>query len=475
MIRFAYDRRLDDRFVPNGLGEESPFYERFLKRVQEYDSGYCRGPLLHLLAESGCAFEERLLDEWSPEVGPIIYPLEMLYSFPVWLKRLESGKEFARPPWGFISANALERIRRGQCFLLVTHLKKPERDTAPFQVFDQLHQKMRDLGVPPEQVIYVDCLENTPDDYARFLAENPQETPFHWVTSLSYFEAGWLTYDRHYLAAGKTFTLAEARIAREKKRPHRFLCFNREVRAHRLLTAIHLAKNGWLERGLVSFPHESPGFAFNQFDSYEEGVRDQFSDPRLLALLGEAELLRARLPLKVDHRDVREIKISHCTKAPFRDTYFSLITERVYHTRSGQRLLTSKFFKAASNMHPFVAIGAAGILEDFRNKGYRSFAPFIDESYDLERDPNRRLRLCWREFEHLCSMPDDEIHSWYHAMFEILEHNWLHLQKRRRAGLGRVFSDELIERITPRPQGALSWIARRLESLRGRRVGEEVG
>ena len=71
--------------------------------------------------------------------------------------------------------------------------------------------------------------------------------------------------------------------------------------------------------------------------------------------------------------------------------------------------------------------GDSGGLEKIRQLGFKTFGPFIDESYDLELDMSKRLLLLEKEVLKLHNMTLLEIHEWYYSITDILVHNQQHL------------------------------------------------
>ena len=55
--------------------------------------------------------------------------------------------------------------------------------------------------------------------------------------------------------------------------------------------------------------------------------------------------------------------------------------------------------------------------------GFKTFKPFINESYDTEVNPGKRMGMVVDEVERLCSMSFDELKKWYKKLVPILEHN----------------------------------------------------
>jgi hypothetical protein len=93
----------------------------------------------------------------------------------------------------------------------------------------------------------------------------------------------------------------------------------------------------------------------------------------------------------------------------------------------GTLSLTEKIFKSIISFQPFIFATKNGILKLMRDLGYKTFEPFIDESYDNEEDDEKRLLMIYDEIKKLCNMTKEEIHNWYWSMEEILIHNHNHL------------------------------------------------
>ncbi len=60
--------------------------------------------------------------------------------------------------------------------------------------------------------------------------------------------------------------------------------------------------------------------------------------------------------------------------------------------------------------------------------GFKTFSPFIDESYDTELDYFVRRDKIQQEILRLCSMSIEELDDWYWNMKNILIHNFNRLK-----------------------------------------------
>jgi uncharacterized HAD superfamily protein len=55
--------------------------------------------------------------------------------------------------------------------------------------------------------------------------------------------------------------------------------------------------------------------------------------------------------------------------------------------------------------------------------GFKTFHPYINESYDNEKDIYKRINMIHNEVEKLCNMSKEELHKWYWNMEDILLYN----------------------------------------------------
>ena len=104
---------------------------------------------------------------------------------------------------------------------------------------------------------------------------------------------------------------------------------------------------------------------------------------------------------------------------------FSLVSET--EMRSGETLrFTEKTIKALAAWHPVVVAGNAGVLGLLRQHGFRTFSPWIDESYDLIADRGARLRAVLAQAKRLIEMPEAAFDGLLAEMNPVLEHNHRH-------------------------------------------------
>ena len=175
--------------------------------------------------------------------------------------------------------------------------------------------------------------------------------------------------------------------AKDKK----YISLNHTVKTHRFLLIDFLRKNELLDDGFVSFFHNK--FKIKFFDAAKrmDWTKKQANE--------FYEWLNLN-PLSVD------VDLDFDYQKKFN---------------------TSSF---APTFQPFIVLNSEGHMKQFRKLGFKSFHPYIDESYDKEKDPYKRFEMIKKEILRLNNMSMEQLHDWYWSMEEILIHNYNHYHKK---------------------------------------------
>ena len=141
---------------------------------------------------------------------------------------------------------------------------------------------------------------------------------------------------------------------------------------------------------------------------------------------------------------------------------FHIVTETVFY--ESKLHLTEKIFKPIVAKRPFFLVAAPGNLAYLKRYGFKTFDRWIDESYDLELDPDVRITKIVNEVERLCNLPPQELQTMYEEMYETLDYNfnWFY------GGFKEVIVNELIdnfERCLAQHNVGLSYAAINYQSI----------
>lgn len=107
--------------------------------------------------------------------------------------------------------------------------------------------------------------------------------------------------------------------------------------------------------------------------------------------------------------------------------------------------LTEKSLRPIACGQPFILAATPGSLEYLRSYGFQTFAGIIDESYDQESDPVKRLEKIIKLMQDIAALPTHEKYSL-----------WTHLQVRADHNRRRFFSQEFHDQVVGEFQKNLS-------------------
>ena len=143
----------------------------------------------------------------------------------------------------------------------------------------------------------------------------------------------------------------------------------------------------------------------------------------------------------------------------FRSAYFGIITETKYfHDRNTTVegaivpdtedtffldciTFTEKTYKFISGKIPFILVGMPKSLRVLNDSGYKTFHPYINETYDNIEDDELRLVAIADEIERLCGLSDDEWLEIQRELIPRLEHNYQLLLNQGKTLLQMVIND----------------------------------
>ena len=139
------------------------------------------------------------------------------------------------------------------------------------------------------------------------------------------------------------------------------------------------------------------------------------------------------LDLDENSRAARSHGLNEDDLPHFNDTYFAVVTESkffhdtVFNTNRELSLdchfLSEKTYKFIHGKKPFILSAMPRSLEMLRRNGYKTFHPYIDESYDTINNDEMRLLAIVNEIKRLCSLNDSQMLEWQRNIEHILIHN----------------------------------------------------
>ena len=212
----------------------------------------------------------------------------------------------------------------------------------------------------------------------------------------------------------------------DKPYEKKFLNFNRRWRLQRPTLVALLYSIGILDKGFVSL---GPCDDNNDWNTVWPWIEMQNStNEETSKLLADNKFNICNIPpMYVDHLDLipnRPLIEPHSTDRLYSNSYVSVVTETNFYKSQPGRFVSEKIFKPIAQRHPFVLVSVPRTLELLRDLGYKTFSPWIDESYDLETDDNKRLLMVVREIERLSNLTPEELTNYLNGVRDICKHNF---------------------------------------------------
>lgn len=237
-----------------------------------------------------------------------------------------------------------------------------------------------------------------------------------------------LVHERHTKTEKMLLDLETANILEKKSYKKAFLNFNRRWRIHRPCFVGLLYSMNLLDKGFVSLGKSDDNLNWvNTIDTIMNLVEE---DQELFSLLTNSKSELINLPeLYLDTNDLVANPINYNydgTVKLYEDSYFSIVSETWFFEDVG-RAFTEKTFKPMLHKHPFILLSSPNSLPLLRELGYKTFHPFINESYDSETDNTKRLKMILHEVKRLSSLSESELVEFIDNVKDITIHNHKHL------------------------------------------------
>jgi hypothetical protein len=359
-------------------------------------------------------------DEITDNNDIYIYPVEVKTT----LKSLENKHSFTLNGASYtytldktFSNIILKHLQTGKVNLVINYIHDPINDDNDLKGFEKL---LRSIGINKGNVFVVAGNDYTIKNSSIKIANGqllfPREDAERMTTRP---HPGRLGYINDYV---KEHDLDPTKI-RSKK----FLCFNRQLgnRTHRV-TLAHLAlKYNLLESSIFSFIEK-----ISDIETYHTLMRWEsfYKDIDVENVVRSIEKI---LPYEIDTQILSgSEKTSFSThnnkKELYLDTYMHIVSETRF-TEGVEPFISEKTYRPIANLQPFLYVGNYNSLRDLHNLGFKTFHPYINEDYDKETDPQKRMAMIEIELKKLNDLTIEQMHKLYYNMKDILIYNRNHL------------------------------------------------
>lgn len=319
----------------------------------------------------------------------------------------------------FISKTALNKIiEQKNFFLLINYSNEGTVDTRHFEV---IHKELIRFKIPENKIIFCISDFNIEKNYNKWFITTSYLNKIkilysNWSITQKSLEFNDIINKKN--TSFKNFqnncsVVLKKDVDFQKLRPYKFLMFNRRLRPHRIYSIIEFYKKNILKEFLISYDLKKMQTFFLDYGS----VGNHFKNKNKRELLNFYNKLLNSEPKKtIDFDDLETVwGFNFETKTPYLNTYIHIVSETNFFEDGGY--FSEKTWKPIGHLQPFIFFGSYGSLEQLKNLGFKTFSPFIDESYDTEEDNEKRFTMIMNEVERISKIDVKIIHEWYKSIF----------------------------------------------------------
>lgn len=319
--------------------------------------------------------------------------------------------------WKHMSQEALQDARSGNCIIFLDYAQENFIDKTDY---DRLHAALEFSFIPKKNIILAFNSFNAKELYESwYQPEYRRLEVWNWpfmVSNTSYHYKLQIESSSNNNACVPYHAFKQSELVTRK---NHMLFRIRRRRAHRIVFLYKLATDGLLDK--IDWSCLEP----HQFDE------------------GNVKHAGEKYGLQLDTNIVKELyeQIPHSLQSEtepnknyhtihgwtpwdgecYKNSYVYFCTETF--TDKPYKSLTEKVFKPLANFMPTIVFGPHQTLKILRDMGFKTFSPWIDESYDEEPDELKRAQMIYAEIKRICSMDIESLHKWYWEMEDILMHN----------------------------------------------------
>ena len=363
-----------------------------------------------------------------------------------YLDILDDGGSGGKTFLHFLDERVRNLIRDNNGYILINYLHEGHIRQENYK---ELHNELLNYNIPANKVIFVSSNVNGKQQYETFCDNMPllTKSKIHIIEANHMLESSVDIYnyvlDNNYnndldkvLPYKQSFVnKQDLDDVRDTIREKYFLCYNRVIRDYRLALIAMIYKMGLQDKGIISLGAKEVDIAFGGV--WPDYISDFIEDKKQNEIVSDAvKKIKPLYPIDADsdidanwiYKDGERwggavgqwTNFSH----QYKRIYFNIVTESCYNEDC--IYMSEKIFKPISNLVPFIIVSTPFFLKKLREIGYKTFHPWINESYDEEVDNDKRFFMILDEIKRLCSMTKEEIHKWYYEMEDILLYNQEH-------------------------------------------------
>ena len=318
----------------------------------------------------------------------------------------------------YLNQTYLRDVRKGKALILLDQSHEGYHEE---WMYDELHKQCNEYGINPNQLIYVTGNLEEENQYKKWLL-GKNVVGVMCIAPYSHFECmihetainrvrihgqpSLPTFNDHLVYKTNNITNIKT-----------YNCLQKRPRAHRIWMFKELVANNLLEFGINSM--NDIDYQHTYYENRMMEVDDFTRMKQYLPMLPPSN--------KSDEDELTLFSSQDSGSYPeifneqiLLDTWVSVVSEASFGEDTC--FISEKTFKPIAAAHPIIALGNKYTMRNLQDLGYKTFHPYIDETYD-SLDTWERLDAIIKEIKRINSMSQVEKLKWFSSMQDILIYN----------------------------------------------------
>lgn len=321
----------------------------------------------------------------------------------------------------FINSSILTKIQNKEIFLVLNNSYESFHDVVE-SIYNNI---VIDQKIPESQIILCSESSDIISEVNRCSKKyGRDEIKIEWLRQ------GEFEIVRSYKSTLGKLNEYKLRTLAIKHYDRKFLCLNRRWRPHRASLVALLQSLNLLDKGYISLGDTGDG---NNWSTILDEIITLSKNNQFIhnCFIANTDKILNTPPLYVDTDDLKTNRagLEFKTIEYYKNTYFSVVTETNFYANVGYlsstagRFLSEKVFKPIACRHPFIVVSVPNFLDRVKELGYKTFTPFINESYDRILDDNERLHAIVQEIDRLCNLNNQQLNDFLIGVRDIVDYN----------------------------------------------------
>jgi hypothetical protein len=345
-----------------------------------------------------------------------IIPMSVAYSPVDWTDLDKFGKlvESKKSVFELIGPQAIQDLQNEKALFVIDQSVEGYHQR---WLWDWFHKKCKQYNINPRTIVYITGDQESAEKYDKWAIEHAVSSKLKVIPSISLSTYIRNAYDKTELDI-KFDNLLQYKKDNSSS-IYLYDCLNLRPRPQRILNFLHLINSDLIKYGNVSMSDQQ------EWKGYMDLTYPPFFASYKLPSDIISKLNSIDISLLNSYSNLGEIKEYHkfyerILHNLYKNSWLSIVTESSFFKYENSIFISEKTFKPIACMQPFIIVGSRGTLKYLRKLGYKTFHPFIDESYD-DLDDFNRFSVIMDAIKKVQAIEDKV--SWYNSMREIVEHN----------------------------------------------------